>query len=104
MADPEDIFIEQRRPIVELLSLALPTVAQMVSYTAMQFIDVWILSRLGGAAPTAVSNAGLMAISALSFGMGITIIVNTLVSQAFGRGQWLDCGKYLWQGIWFSLL
>src|ERR1700735_3918747 len=98
MAAPEEILSHQHpRPLVELLHLALPTVAQMASYTVMQFIDVWILSRLGGTAPTAVSNAGMMAISSLSFGMGITIIVNTLVSQAFGRGEWRDCGKYLWQ-------
>ena len=46
-------------PLRELLSLALPTVAQMASYTAMQFIDTLMLAKaVGTAAPAAVSNAG----------------------------------------------
>ena len=41
-------------PLRELLRLALPTVAQMVSYTVMQFIDTWLLAQaLGPMAPTA---------------------------------------------------
>ena len=30
-----------RRPLVELLLLAVPTIAQMASYTVMQFADVF---------------------------------------------------------------
>ena len=36
-----------RKPLAELLLLAGPTVAQMASYTLMQFIDVWILGPVG---------------------------------------------------------
>jgi multidrug resistance protein, MATE family len=92
-----------RRPLVELLSLALPTVAQMASYTVMQFIDTWILSRLGSAAPTAASNSGMLAFAPLAFGMGMLVIVNTLVSQSFGRRDFRQCGQFLWQGIWLVL-
>jgi MATE family multidrug resistance protein len=95
------------RPLVELLTLAAPTVAQMASYTVMQFIDTWILARSTGAADvtpaTAAANAGLIAFSVISLGMGVMFIVNTLVSQAFGAGRNRDCGKVLWQGIWFSI-
>ena len=46
-------------PVWELLRLAGPTVAQMVSYTVMQFIDTWMLAKaLGPMAPAAASNAG----------------------------------------------
>src|SRR5207247_1906884 len=31
-------------------------------------------------------------------------VVNTLVSQNYGRGDRAACGRYLWQGIWFALL
>jgi MATE family multidrug resistance protein len=93
-----------RNSLSELLSLALPTVAQMASYTTMQFIDTWILSRLGNAAPTAAANSGILAFSPLAFGMGILVIVNTLVSQAFGRREYKQCGQYLWQGIWLALV
>jgi MATE family multidrug resistance protein len=46
----------------------------------------------------------LLAFSIISFGIGVLWVVNTLVSQAFGRGDFAACGRYLWQGIWFGLL
>jgi len=90
--------------LVEMLSLALPTVAQMASYTVMQFIDIWMLSRLGGAAPTAASNAGMLSFSLVALGLGVLVLVNTLVSQSFGRQDWAKCGQYLWAGIWLGLV
>ncbi len=92
-----------RRPIVEMLSIALPTVAQMASYTVMQFIDTWMLSRLGEAAATAASNSGILAFSFIGFGVGTLVLVNALVSQNFGRGQFNQCGQYMWQGVWIGL-
>jgi multidrug resistance protein, MATE family len=89
--------------IVELLRLAGPTVAQMASYTLMQFIDTWMLSRLGATGPTAAGNAGLFAFSLISLGVGTLFVVNTLVSQSYGRRDFKTCGRYLGQGIWFSI-
>jgi MATE family multidrug resistance protein len=76
----------------------------MASYTIMQFIDTWMLSRLGTTGPTAAANAGLFAFSLVSFGVGTLFVVNTLVSQSFGRGEFKTCGRYLGQGIWFSFV
>src|SRR5580700_1978345 len=95
---------QPRSPLSELLTLALPTVAQMASYTTMQFIDTWILSRLGDTPPTAAANSGILAFAPIAFGMGTLVIVNTLVSQSFGRRDYKQCGQYLWQGIWLALL
>ncbi|HUB24869.1 MAG TPA: MATE family efflux transporter [Tepidisphaeraceae bacterium] len=91
------------RPLAELLHLAIPTVTQMASYTTMQFIDTWILSRLGETAATAASNSGMLAFAFISVGMGTLVLVNTLVSQSFGRGELDKCGQFLWQGIWLAL-
>jgi MATE family multidrug resistance protein len=96
--------IKPRRPMVELLTLAAPTVAQMASYTVMQFIDTWMLARLGTTAPTAAANSGMMAFSVIGFGMGSLWIVNTLASQSFGRRDFHQCGRYLWQGVWFAIV
>src|SRR5215218_1992612 len=74
-----------RRPLAELLLLAIPTIAQMVSYTVMHFIDTWMLSRLGVAEATAAGNGGLWAWSVIGFGVGVVLCVNTLVSQNFGQ-------------------
>src|SRR3954468_11797344 len=99
---------EHARPLVELLRLAGPTVAQMASYTVMQFLDTWMLSHVRGdpaariAAPTAAANSGILAFAVISLGMGVMWVVNTLVSQAYGRKDFRACGQFLWQGIWFS--
>ena len=91
-------------PLRELLTLAAPTVAQMASYTLMQFIDAAMLSHLGTEAPTAVGNAGFIGFSIISFGMGVMFVVNAMASQEFGRKRPRRCGRWLWQGVWFSLL
>jgi MATE family multidrug resistance protein len=93
-----------RSPLAELLLLAIPTIAQMISYTAMQFADTWMLSRLGVNEPTAAGNGGLAAWSVLGFGAGVLFCVNALVSQHYGQKDYPACGRYLWQGVWFSLL
>lgn len=93
----------QRSPLAELLLLAGPTIAQMASYTTMQFADTWMLSRLGVTQPTAAGNAGLFAFSIIGFGVGVLFCVNTLVSQHYGQKDYPACGRYLWQGVWFGL-
>jgi MATE family multidrug resistance protein len=92
-----------RRPIVELLLLALPTVAQMASYTVMQFADTYMLALVGGVEATAAGQAGMLAFTFISFGMGVLFIVNTLVSQSYGRRDYTAAGRYLWQGAWFAV-
>ena len=42
--------------------------------------------------------------TAQAYRIGAIMVVNTLVSQAFGRGDRRGCGQYLWQGIWFAVL
>jgi MATE family multidrug resistance protein len=100
----EPAGLKPRRPIVELLSLALPTIAQMGSYTVAQFIDTYQLSKVGDLEATAAGQAGLISFTVISFGFGVMMLVNALVSQSAGRGDLRACGQYLWQGIWCGLL
>ena len=96
-------------PLRELLYLAAPTVAQMASYTLMQFADTWMLARyseqIGSRAsePLAAANAGLLAFAMMSIGWGTVQLVNALVSQNFGQRDYPSCGRYLWQGVWFAV-
>ena len=91
-------------PLMELLAIAAPTIAQMASYTVMQFIDAWMLSRLGDTPPTAAGNAGMFAFAIICFGIGVVGLVNTLVSQNYGAKNYALCGRFLWQGIWFAVI
>ena len=99
-----DALTQARRPIVELLVLAAPAVAQMASYTVMQFIDTLLLTRIGDTEATAGGNGGMIAFAAISVGYGTLLLVNTLASQNFGQKNYQACGRYAWQGVWFSLL
>src|SRR5688572_30322738 len=91
-----------RSPLAELLFLALPTVAQMASYTLMRFTDRWMLARVGTLEAAAAGTAGLSFFCVLGFGYGVLLVVNTLVSQAFGRNDSRSVGRYMWQGLWFG--
>lgn len=96
-------------PLRQLLSLAAPTVLQMASYTLMQFADTYMLAIFSNetgsrsAEPTAAANAGLLAFALMSVGWGTVAIVNALVSQSFGQRDYRNCGRYLWQGVWFAV-
>lgn len=91
-------------PVVELLALAIPTVAQMAAYTVQQFADTYMLARVGDVQATAAAQSGMLSFSLISFGMGVLFVINTLVSQSFGRKDFASCGRYLWQGVWFGIV
>lgn len=93
-----------RSPLNELLYIALPTIAQMASYTVAQFIDTYMLSHVGDLEATAAGQAGLSSFTVISFGFGVMMLVNALVSQSAGRKDLADCGRYMWQGVWTGLL
>jgi multidrug resistance protein, MATE family len=104
---PEQLEGQQqlhRLPIVELLLLAGPTIAQMASYTVMQFTDRWMLAQVGDLEAAAAGTAGITFFAVIGFGFGVLLIVNTLASQSYGRKDYTSAGQYLWQGIWFALM
>lgn len=91
-------------PLREIMLLAIPTILQMLSYTVEQFTDAYMLSRVGDAAASAAVASGMVTFCVISFGFGILMLVNAMVSQAFGAGQHKDCGRHLWQGMWFGVV
>lgn len=95
-----------RRPLAELLSIALPTVATMTSYTLMQFVDKLMVSRIGPE-PVYVGaqgNGGLAAFVPIATVMGFLTVINTYVSQNLGAGRPDRAPAYAWTGIWWSLI
>src|SRR5688500_16912582 len=76
---------QQRRPLVELLLLAAPTIAQMSSYTLMQSATRWLLPQVGAPEAAAAGPAGLTSFSVVGFGSGSLLAVTARTSKAFGR-------------------
>jgi len=86
-----------------MLKLAAPMVVTNISFTVMQFVDRFMVSRLGIEALAAILPAGIISFVPVSFAIGVMTSVNTFVSQSLGRGQKRDCANYCWQAIYMGL-
>jgi MATE family multidrug resistance protein len=87
-----------------MLKLAAPMVVTNISFTVMQFVDRFMVSRLGTEALAAILPAGIISFVPACFVMGVMTSVNTFVSQSLGRGRKKDCSNYCWQAIYMGLL
>lgn len=92
------------RPLAELLRIAAPSVATMASYTAMQFVDKLLVSRIGPEPiyVGAQGNGGLAAFVPIAIAMGALMVINTYVSQNLGAGRADRGPAYAWNGLWIG--
>jgi len=86
-----------------MLLLSAPMIVTSISFTIMQFVDRFMVSRLGTDALAAILPAGMVSFLPASFAIGVITSVNTFVSQSFGRGEKKECSKYCWQAIYMGL-
>lgn len=95
----------QRNALVEMLTIALPSIVTMTSYTVMQFIDSLMVSRIGPEPVyvAAQGNAGIFAWTAMSLGLGAFTIINSFVSQHLGAGSPQKGAAYVWNGLYIAL-
>jgi MATE family multidrug resistance protein len=78
-------------------------VVSTISFTIMQFVDRFMVSRLGTDALAAVSPVGFVSLLPGAFALGTTASLNTFVSQSLGRGQKTECARYFWQMTYMGL-
>ncbi len=104
MSTTPDLTAKQRSPTRQLLTLALPIIAMMVSRMMMGFIDFWMVKYLGTAAQAAISPATMLVFTAACLGMGVANSTQTFVSQANGRGEPRVCGSYAWQTLYLAAI
>ena len=79
--------------------MAFPIILGMFSFVAMQFVDQWMVSKLGTESLAAVGSAGLWSYAVTTFVLGIVGCVSTFASQSLGRGNLDHCSPYTCQGI-----
>lgn len=92
-------------PLREMLRIATPSVVTMTSYTAMQFIDALMVSRIEPPSPTYVAaqgNGGIAAWMPIAFAFGLFAVVNTYVSQNLGAGRPRRGAAYAWSALWLA--
>jgi MATE family multidrug resistance protein len=85
-----------------LLRLAIPVVLSELAWMLMAVVDTIMVGRLSPEAIGAVGlSSSLYYIPGL-FGLGLLLSLDTLVSQAFGRGDDRDCREWLTQGLYIA--
>jgi MATE family multidrug resistance protein len=95
---------QENTSIGYMLKLSGPVVISNISFCLMQFVDRFMVSRLGTNELAAVLPAGVAAFLPGSFALGVITSVNTFVSQSLGRGRKPDCSNYCWQAILMGLV
>ncbi|MEM1071918.1 MAG: MATE family efflux transporter [Planctomycetota bacterium] len=105
MTQPSVQPVGERAPLAEMLSVALPTVVTMSSYTLMQFVDSLMVSKIGPEPHhvAAQGNGGMANWVALSLFFGATSVINTYVSQNVGAGKPERAAGYGWTGVWLGI-
>jgi MATE family multidrug resistance protein len=86
-----------------MLNLAAPMVITTISFTLMQFVDRFMVSRLGTNALAAILPAGFVSFLPGGFAIGALASLNTFVSQSLGRGEREKCANYYWQATYMGL-
>ena len=86
-----------------MLKLAAPMVVAHISFTIMQFVDRFMVSRLGTEELAAILPAGYVSFLPAAFAIGVMTSINTFVSQSLGRGDKKACSNYCWQAIYMGL-
>jgi MATE family multidrug resistance protein len=86
-----------------MLKLAAPMIVTTISFTIMQFVDRYMVSRLGTEALAAILPAGFASFLPSGFAIGAMVSLSTFVSQSLGRGDRKSCSNYFWQTIYLGL-
>src|ERR1700729_3114034 len=93
-----------RRELGALLLLAVPVVLSELGWMAMSIVDTIMVGRLSPASIGAVGVSSALFYTIALFGIGLLLGLDTLVAQAFGRGDFDDCHRALAQGVYLVIL
>ena len=94
-----------RHPLLDMLFIAAPSIVQMVSYSAMQFVDTVMVTNWGDDPiyVSALGNGGMLAWIPISLVIGMAGVVSSFVSQNLGAGTPRVGAKYVWAQLWISV-
>lgn len=93
-----------KRELRSLLALAIPVVFSELGWMSMSIVDTIMVGRLSAEAIGAVGMGNAIYYAPALFGIGILLGLDTLVSQAYGRGDFDDCHRWLSQGVYIALI
>ena len=88
----------------EVLRIALPLVVSTGTFSVVLFMDRTLLLWHDGISMSAAMAGGNLFWVCLCLPIGIVSMTGAVISQHIGAGQEKLVGKFLWQGVWLSIL
>ncbi len=90
------------REVWALARLAAPVALGELGWMAMGTVDLIMAGQLGDTAIGALGLGNSVFYTFAIMGIGLTLGLDTLVSQAFGAAKYEDCRRSLVQGLWLA--
>lgn len=87
-----------------MVALAVPVVLSELGWMAQGVVDTIMVGRLGPAAIGAVALGNAICYTPSLFGVGLMLGLDTLVAQAYGRGDHDECHRWLAQGVYMACI
>jgi MATE family multidrug resistance protein len=91
-----------KRQLHEMMRLACPVILAELGWMLMGVVDTVMVGSLGPSAIGAVSVGHVFLDLIAIVGIGLLLGLDTLVSQSYGAGDFLDCEHSLWQGLYIA--
>jgi MATE family multidrug resistance protein len=98
----ESAQVDIRKELRSLLALAIPVILSELGWMSMSIVDTIMVGRLSAEAIGAVGMGNAIYYAPALFGIGILLGLDTLVSQAYGRGDFDECHRWLSQGVYIA--
>ncbi len=95
--------IDRSGELRSLLALAIPVILSELGWMSMSIVDTIMVGRLSAEAIGAVGMGNAIYYAPALFGIGILLGLDTLVSQAYGRGNFDDCHRWLSQAVYIAI-
>ncbi|HEV8147223.1 MAG TPA: MATE family efflux transporter [Bryobacteraceae bacterium] len=95
-----DALRQELRPMA---TLAAPLVLAEVGWMAMGVVDTMMVGRVGAEAVAAVSLGTMVFYAVGMFASGLLLGLDTLVAQAYGAQDRVDCRRSLVNGVWLAI-
>jgi MATE family multidrug resistance protein len=93
-----------RAELGAMITLAVPVVLSELGWVAQGVVDNIMVGRLGPVAIGAVALGNAVYYAPSLFGIGLLLGLDTLVAQAYGRGDHDDCHRWLAQGVYLACI
>jgi multidrug resistance protein, MATE family len=95
--------VNKRAEFRALLALAIPVVLSELGWMSMAIVDTIMVGNVGPVAIGAVAVGSFVYYCPALFGLGILLGLDTLVSQAYGAGNYDECHRWLAQGAYIAI-